>query len=537
MPAATTEGQGQAGLLCGPLTILLVEDNPLDAELFREFLADAGVMDFALVHVPRLSQALERLDAGGVDIIFLDFLIPDSDGFASLAKLTGRAPQVPVIMLTGLDDDGVGLRAVAAGAQDYLVKGSISKQTIWRILRYAIVRKCVEEQEREKQLLTARLSQAQRAESLVVVAGGIAHGYNNLLTVILGNATLALTELPEDSPLRSLLEDVCQAAQRGVQLTAQMLAYSGKGQFQKDTIDLSRLVVEMTPLLEPALRHRGRLQVAGAPRPMLIEGAVHELRQVVISLVANAAEALPSSGGTVRVSVGGVRLRTPLTVEQGSITTRLDPAFYATVTVSDTGQGIPQEHRHRIFDPFFTTKFTGRGMGLSGVLGIVRSHGGAVRVTSQEDEGTTVQVFLPVDETAQPAYSLPQPAVAATECRFEGVALVIDPEPLVVSITRKILERYGMTVISAPEWRAGAQLAQDRGGEVRLVLLDVERLPAEAPVVAAFRKYVPSARFLLCSGAPRVDDRERPGIIEGCLHLQKPFQPDQLLEKVKSLLR
>jgi DNA-binding response OmpR family regulator len=172
--------------LDGRLTILLVEDNPLDAELFSEFLADTGARDFDLIHVPRLSLALERLGRDDVDIVFLDFILPDSDGLSGLAKLRRCAPKVPVIMLTGLDDDGVGIEAVATGAQDYLVKGQIAERTIWRILRYAIVRKRIEEQTRERQLLEARVQKAQRAESLEILAGGIAHEFNNLLTGILG---------------------------------------------------------------------------------------------------------------------------------------------------------------------------------------------------------------------------------------------------------------------------------------------------------------------------------------------------------------
>jgi signal transduction histidine kinase len=523
--------------LDGPLTIMLVEDNPLDAELFSEFLADTGARDFQVIHLPRLSQALDRLEQGDVDIIFLDFILPDSDGLNGLAKLRRCAPKVPVIMLTGLDDDEVGLKAVTAGAQDYLVKGQIAERTIWRILRYAIVRKRIEEQLRERQVLEARVQKAQRAESLEILAGGIAHEFNNLLTGILGNVSMAIAELPADSSTRSMLEDVQSAAQRAGRVTAQMLAYSGHGRFAKTDLDLARLVVDLVPLLAPAIRDRGELVVQGASRPLSIRGAPQELRQVIVSLVTNAAESLRTPGGVVRVVAAPVRLGSPTVFEQGSLRTQLPPGLYATVTVCDSGCGIPPENLPRIFDPFFTTKFAGRGLGLASVLGIVRSHGGAVKVTSAADSGTTVQVFLPLLEATDAQTEALASGAAASGWRWEGVALVVDQEALIVSLTRKILSQHGMAVLSAGEWRAGLEAAKGHSSELKLVLIDADRLPpALAEVMQAYRAVVPDVAMLFWGGHLRDDLGSHCQSPPRSVFLSKPFSPVGLLAKVHELL-
>ena len=521
--------------LDGPLTILLVEDNPLDAELFSEFLADTGARDFEIVHVPRLSLALERLGHHDIDVVFLDFILPDSDGLSGLAKLRRSDPRVPVIMLTGLDDDGVGLEAVAAGAQDYLVKGQIGERTIWRILRYAIVRKRIEEQSRERQALEARVQRAQRAESLEILAGGIAHEFNNLLTGILGNVSMALAELPADLPVHAMLEDVQAAALRAGRVTAQMLAYSGHGTFAKTDLDLARLVTDLMPLLEPAVREHGRLVVQGSPRPLPIHGAPQELRQVIVSLVTNAVESLRSPEQVVRVVSSAVRLAEPTVLDQGLLRTELPAGAYAALTVSDTGCGIAAPNLPRIFDPFYTTKFAGRGLGLASVLGIVRSHGGMVKVSSEENRGTTVQVLLPCREIAEPPAD-----VVATEAqlwRWEGLALVIDEEPLIVSLTRKILGRHGMEVMAADDWRSGLEALRERGPALKLVMLDSDRLPPNAAeALATLRARAPDVPLLLWGGhsgdATDVQFRN----VSRCAFLHKPFPPTRLLSKIHGLL-
>gem|GEM_PF-2750882 len=520
-----------------PLTIMLIEDNPLDAELFSEFLADTGARDFQVIHVPRMSQALDRLEQGDVDIIFLDFILPDSDGLNGLAKLRRCAPKVPVIMLTGLDDDEVGLKAVTAGAQDYLVKGQIAERTIWRILRYAIVRKRIEEQLRERQMLEARVQKAQRAESLEILAGGIAHEFNNLLTGILGNVTMAIAELPAESPARAMLDDVHAAAQRAGRVTAQMLAYSGHGRFAKGDMDLSRLVVDLVPLLDPAIRDRGELVVQGAARPLLIRGALQELRQVIVSLVTNAAESLRGPDGVVRVVASPVRLAAPTVFEQGSLRTQLPAGSYAAVTVSDSGCGIAPENLPRIFDPFFTTKFAGRGLGLASVLGIVRSHGGAVKVVSQSNQGTSVQVLLPLVETTETPADTPAAGAVASAWRWQGVALVIDSEALIVSLTRKVLSQHGMEVLSAPDWRTGLAAVRDRSADLKLVLMDADRLPPTASeVLGSFRSAVPAVPILLWGGHLRDDLGRQCASLPRTGFLSKPFAPTGFLSKVHELL-
>ena len=480
---------------------------------------------------------MERLERGGVDVVLMGLVVPDRDRLAALAKLRRCAPHVPVIVLTDSDDDAAGLRAVSAGAQDCVVKGQVTGGSLRRVLRYAIARKRIEEQLRERQVLEARAQQTQRAESLEILAGGVAHEFNNLLTGILGNVCIALAEVPADSPLRAMLVDIQTAAQRAGTITAQMLAYSGQGRSTKIDLDLSRFVTDLVPLLEPAVRERGELTVQTVPWPLPVRGAPQELRQVIISLVTNAAEALAGRDGAIRLATAAIRLAAPTLFEQGSLQVELPAGHYASITVSDTGCGIASANLPRIFDPFFTTKFTGRGLGLASLLGTVRGHGGAVKVTSAEGQGTTVQVLLPLcGEVASPA----QAAAAGSDTqpwRWEGVALVVDDEPLIVSLVRKILARHGLEVLAAADWREGAERVRQQLDRLRLILVDADRLaPNPAPALAALRSAALAVPVLLWGGHSEEEAEGLFGDLGKSAFVHKPFPPSVLLARIHHLL-
>lgn len=259
------------------------------------------------------------------------------------------------------------------------------------IIRDVTLRKKEEETRLE---LERQLLETQKFESLGVLAGGVAHQFNNLLVGIMGNTTLALMDLDAKAPLRPLLEEVEAAAHRAAGLARQMLAYSGKGRFVLRAIDLNATVREMQELLAVSAGNETRLTLDLAPALPPIQGDPGQVHQIVLNLVQNAAESLTDDAGSVTIRTrSAVFSKQDLEGLRGAATAGGE---YACLTISDTGMGIDHVTLARIFDPFFSTKFTGRGLGLAAVLGIVRGHEGAIRVQTRPGHGSTFEVLLPV---------------------------------------------------------------------------------------------------------------------------------------------
>ncbi len=256
--------------------------------------------------------------------------------------------------------------------------------------------------EENRRKLEAQVQHAQKLESLGVLAGGIAHHFNNLLTGILGNAELALADTSLASPARDRIRDIETTARRAADLTEQMLAYSGRGRFVVGTVSLNETVEEMEYLFEVAVSKNAVLQYDLADDLPAIEADVSQIRQVLMNLVTNASEAIGDSSGVISVSTGAIECDRNYLAET-YLDDELPEGAYVYLEVSDTGCGMDEETQSNLFDPFFTTKFTGRGLGLAALLGIVRGHRGAIKVCSEVGRGTTVKVLFPAaDRPAEP---------------------------------------------------------------------------------------------------------------------------------------
>lgn len=297
--------------------------------------------------------------------------------------------------------------------------------------------------------LDLQVQQAQKLESLGVLAGGIAHDFNNLLVAILGNAGLALMQLAPESPARQTVQDIELAAQRAAELTRQMLAYSGKGKFVIERINLSRLVEEMAHLLEVSVSKRATVRYRFPEELPTVEGDSTQIRQVIMNLILNASDALGDSPGVISISTGTMiadreYLTGPFT--DGS----LPEGQYVYVEVSDTGAGMDEGTRSRIFDPFFSTKFAGRGLGLAAVLGIVRGHQGAIKLYSEVGKGSTFKVLFPALAGAAPVAEASKAAPDENAAAGRTI-LVVDDDPTVRAVTRRILEHEGFVTLLAED--------------------------------------------------------------------------------------
>ena len=322
----------------------------------------------------------------------------------------------------------------------------------------------------ERRKLDARLREAATQESLAVLAGGVAHDFNNLLTGILGNADLALAKLSSASPARGWLADVLTAARAAAELCQQMLAYSGKARFVVQPVDLSALVGETAHLLEVAISKNATLRFQLPEGLPAIQADPTQMRQVVVNLASNASEALGGQGGVISVSTGAADCDRPF-LDRAHLGHDLPEGLYVYLEVADTGCGMDEATRARVFDPFVTTKFTGRGLGLAAVLGIVRGHKGALTVHAEPGRGATFRVyFLAIAASAarQPAEPAQPPAARAS-----GTILLVDDEPIVRRAAKRMLELSGFNVLTASDGREAVGVFAQRRDDIACVILDL----------------------------------------------------------------
>ncbi len=312
-------------------------------------------------------------------------------------------------------------------------------------------RKLQEESQRESQKL----------EGIGLLAGGIAHDFNNLLTAMTGNLNLAQMKLPLDSPAQIHLDNLESILERAADLTRQMLAYSGRGKLHVALVDLNQTVQEMTELLRVSVSTQARLLVKTMPRLPRILADATQIHQVVMNLITNASEAIGDHEGTITLST---RFETLVSVDlpPSPPSPPMLPGDYVVLEVGDTGCGIPPEALGRIFDPFFTTKATGRGLGMSALLGILRAHQGGVRVTSRPGGGTTVTIYFPCEGGPE----------ALARATAKALILVVDDESMILMNASELIAGLGLQAVTARNGREALERVQENPGGFSLVILD-----------------------------------------------------------------
>ncbi len=316
----------------------------------------------------------------------------------------------------------------------------------------------------ERRRFNDRLQQTQKLESLGVLAGGIAHDFNNLLTGIMGNASIVLDDLPSESPVRENLEAVMKASERAAVLTRQLLAYAGKGRFVIEPLNLSELAREITSLLQTSIPRTVELRLQLQEDLPSIEGDAAQIQQLVMNLVINAAEAVEEGQTETVWIITRLEQVSQAYINQMISPNGVAPGKYVTLEVRDAGCGMDAETLSRIFDPFFTTKFTGRGLGLAAVMGMVRGHKGALHVESTPGKGSCFKVLFPV--TAEAAASI-VPSSQEKSLAGDETILVIDDEDTVRQAAKSALESYGYKVVVAANGKEGVRLFQELAGRDR----------------------------------------------------------------------
>jgi two-component system cell cycle sensor histidine kinase/response regulator CckA len=376
--------------------------------------------------------------------------------------------------------------------------------------------------------------QLQKTESLVVLAGGIAHDFNNLLTAVVCNTNLARLDLPSGAPAQALLANVEQAAARAAALCHQMLAYAGTAPVAFTELDLSRLVEDAIQLVAPGLNKKIAIELA-LERPIsLVLGATTQLQQLAMNLALNGAEAIGDAPGrlTLRTRSGEFSTRELAELVPGST---LPAGAYALLEVADTGCGMTPEIQARIFEPFFTTKFAGQGLGLSAVIGIAKSHRGAIAVRSAPGAGTLFRLALPAlsVRAAPPPVSPP----AEGSWRGSGVVLLVDDDPLIRKVTTQMLGRLGFEALLACDGIEGVEAFRAQAGRIRCVLLDLTMPRMDGfEAHAAMHRIDAAVPVILMSGYSQRLSNLPPEAIHPAAVMAKPFGLDQLRARLRAVL-
>jgi PAS domain S-box-containing protein len=511
----------------GSIKRLLLRANMLDDEYMIVTMLDVS-RQFETEEQLRCSEARYRelvesspvpicLARGG-KIVFLNAAAAELFGAKSVEQIVGRV---------AMDFVHLGSRDEARRALSTLSEVGTAVRTLYTIVRLDGTLREVEaaavvtdfdgeptnlalfhdvternEAERARLVYEAKLQQSQRVEGLGLLAAGVAHEFNNILVGILGSVSLALVGEP-DAQTRQQLLRIDESARRAAELASQMLACSGRATAEPENVDMHALLVDMNPLFHALVREPIQISVEAEAGRHLVFASATQVRQILLSLMSNAAEALHDAEGGLTGGRITIRMHDHEQVDEqlhGAVASEpLAPGRYVLVEVEDDGPGMSEETVSRIFEPFFSTKFAGRGLGLAAVHGIVRGNRGTIAVDSQLGRGSTFRVYFPAADTASVLPGEAQPPRGGPDDR--GVVLIIDDESIVREVAASMIEALGFEVLSAASGQEGIDVFAAHANDISLVIVDMNMPGVDGIAVCrAVRGIRASVPVVLSSG-------------------------------------
>jgi len=509
-----------------PLRVLLVEDREDDAA-FVILALEQGGYEVTWQRVETPEATAEALRAQAWDVIISDFHMPRFSAPAALALRRELGVETPFIIVSGTVGEEDAVETMKAGAIDFVTKGKFAR------LAPAVARGLREVEERQaRRNAEAQLQQAQKMEAVGLLAGGVAHDFNNILGIITGYCGLLLRDLDAHDSQRPRVEQVLSAAERGATLTRQLLAFGRKQVLQPRVFDLNAVVVDTERMLQRLIEESIQVTTVTASRLGRVKADPGQIEQVIMNLAVNARDAMPQ-GGKLHIETADVDLDETYARSHPGV----EAGRYVVLAVSDTGHGMDAATLARVFEPFFTTKEAGKGtgLGLATVYGIVKQSGGHISVYSEPGLGSTFKVYLPPSEDDVAA-----PVVAATVTAAGGseTILLLEDEPALREVIQEVLETAGYTVVTGPTPKEALRSALDTRAAVDLVLTDVVMPNLSGREAAArVRDVHPGVPVLYMSGYT-AEAIGHHGVLETTEHfLQKPFTTEVLLDKVRQVLQ
>jgi len=510
-----------------PAKILIVDDDRTMRLLTRATLEKYG---FQVKEAADGVSALTAFQDFHPNLILLDVLMPKMDGFATcteLRQLPG-GEKLPIVIITGLDDEDSIDRAFEAGATDF-----ITKPITWALLGYR-VRYILRASQiwQQRQQLEEQLFQSQKIEAVGLLAGGVAHDFNNILTVIRGCTEFILSKLKENDPLHQDVASVLMASEQAACLTRQLLAFSRRQILQPKVFDLNRIVSTMEKMLRRIIGEDIELKTVLESEAMVIKADPGQLEQVIMNLIVNARDAMPR-GGKLTIETAKVFL------DEAYCQLHVDvsPGPYVLLAISDTGMGMDPETQARIFEPFFTTKpkEKGTGLGLATVHGIIRQSEGFIWVYSELGWGTIFKIYLPeAQEKVEEQRLTSAPAVS---CQGTENILIVEDDELVRRVARRILEHYGYFILEARTGKEALAIGEQYPGPIHLLLTDVI-MPEMGGMELAnrWKDRHTETKVIFTSGYTENAIVHNGTLDSNIFFIQKPYRPDALARLVREVL-
>jgi signal transduction histidine kinase len=461
------------------------------------------------------------------DIAISDFAGSGVGALRALKAIQERGIDLPLIVVSGKIKESDVLAALKAGAADHLTRQNLMRlnAAVEREIRAAGLR-------RERNRLEEQFRQSQKMEAVGRLAGGVAHDFNNLLTVITGYSDMLLAGTDLKPPHRTALEEIRRSAERGGALTHQLLAFSRRQPLEARLVRINELILQIEKLLRRLIGEDIELVTIPAASQDVVEADPGRLEQVIMNLVVNARDAMPD-GGKLTIETGVAHLSEVFSAKQLGVS----PGRYVVISISDTGIGMDEATQSHMFEPFFTTKNPGRGtgLGLATAYGIIRQSGGAIQITSQLGEGTTVRIYLPPAATKAPAVE--EGARATARLTGKETILLVEDEARVRKLIVDVLTARGYQVLEATRGEEAIRLCKAHAGTIDMAVVDVVMPEINGPdLVRQLLPIEPEMLVLYISGY--TDEAiVHHGIPEsGAAFLQKPFLPDALSRKVREIL-
>jgi signal transduction histidine kinase len=513
-----------------PVNVLIVDDDDDYARYVEAVFGRTPQPALKLVHVRYLRDVLPVLADQPISVMLLDVYLPDGDGLQWLRDNRAEI-RAAVVVLTG-SAEVIDTSDVATLAQAFLVKSELEPAQLVRIIRHASRREQARQEEEAARAREEKLRQARRMESVGRLAGGIAHDFSNLLTVVTGASERLRDRFGDHPGAQQDLDTILRNCMRGAALTRQLLAFSRQQTLSPQRIDLGQLVEATGTLLEQLIGEHIQLELDIPPGVRPVEADRSQIEQVLMNLAINARDAM-ADGGVLRVAVSN------MTVARQFAETHppMVPGEFVVLQVVDTGHGMTEEVKSHAFEPFFTTKdpSQGTGLGLATVYGIVNQSGGYIWIDSEPGAGTTFTVFLPPTERAA---AEPAPSPAPVRASVHGATILLtEDEDEVRDLLHDMLETQGFKVIAAGTGAEALAQARTFEGPIDLLLTDVV-MPGGTGRDLATRLTAerPDTRVLYISGYPEHGSRPGSVLEAGSPFLPKPFTRDQLLDKIRQIL-
>ena len=523
----------ETGVTNKALRALIADDSENDVLLLLRVLRKAGYEPVyeRVWTAPAMKAALQRQ---AWDIVISDYEMPNFGGFEALQLLKESGHDLPFILVSAVISEETAVAAMKAGAHDYIMKRNLARlaPAIERELREAqtrVARKAAETALRQSE---EQLRQVQKIEAMGRLAAGVAHDFNNILTVITGHSELLIRQLDADDPRRKNAEQIEKAAYRAAGLTRQLLIFSRKQVIEPRVLDLNAVILDIKKMLRRLIGENIEFCTLLDPAAGHIKADPGQIEQVIMNLAVNARDAMPKGGKLTVTTANTTRDKNHLKnfPDMGA-------GDYVMLAIADTGTGMSEEVKAHLFEPFFTTKppGTGTGLGLATCFGIVKQNTGHINVHSELGSGTTFKIYFPqVQSAIEPLRVRNQPTGVAGG---NETVLLVEDEPVVRELAVATLREKGYTVVEAVNGEEGLRLARQHDGKIDLVLTDVVMPVMGGKEMAdALRTSHPDTKVLFTSGYTE-DALGHHGVLRpGILFLPKPYLTATLARKVREVL-